>query len=420
MKITTETKMILASQSLAGEIGILARTYDRISSASGEKFNLFSVLKVERNEVRTHSRFLAELLNPKGRHGMGSIFLKLFLENTEIQDFNHENASVRIEFNAGKVSNEKGGRIDIVIKSGSKFIVIENKIDALEQENQLLRYKNAFHISELFFLTLYGDESKQHGQLDEAGIEYRRISYEQDISQWLEACMKAAYNISQVRESIGQYLYLVKKLTGQNVNQEMNKEIAEIVVNDSQRYDGFSALMGASKEIRKTILRDHLIPLLEEIAVEMNKDEVIKENYLKPVVEKEHLLNYSKPYKSFKYKSTALRSKNINFLKFEFNVNTKGYDNLIFGITLEQDLAEEAKNKIKQKLVQSFKEVFGYEPDPGHSPWAMHAKFEDYQNWNNWEVLGKVRSEEFKISLKEKVMNLLRCAEALDAMKMNG
>lgn len=415
----TEAKMIPASQSLADEIGILARTYDRVSDLSGEKFNLFSVLKVERNEVRTHSRFLAELLNPKGRHGMGSVFLKLFLENLQIQDFNHKAATVRIEFNAGKVSNEKGGRIDIVIRSGRKFIVIENKIDAPERENQLLRYNNVFQYSELFFLTLFGDESEQHEQLDEAGIEYRRISYAQDISQWLEACMKAAYNISQVRENIGQYLYLVKKLTGQNVNQEMNKEIAKIVVNDAQRYDGFSALIAASREIRKTILRDYLLPLLEEIAVEINKDEDIKESDLQPVVEENYLLKDSNPYKSFKYKSKALRSKNVNFLKFEFNVR-KGYDNLIFGITLKQDLPEETKNKVKQKLVQSFKEVFGYEPNPGHSSWAMHAKFEDYRNWNNWEVLGKVRGEEFKTSLKEKVINLLQCAEALDSMKTNG
>lgn len=35
---------------------------------------------VERDEVHTRSAFLAELLNPKGSHGMKDKFLKLFIE----------------------------------------------------------------------------------------------------------------------------------------------------------------------------------------------------------------------------------------------------------------------------------------------------------------------------------------------------
>jgi len=36
----------------------------------------------------------------------------------------------------------KGGRIDIYIESNNKYIFIENKIYAEDQENQLLRYRN--------------------------------------------------------------------------------------------------------------------------------------------------------------------------------------------------------------------------------------------------------------------------------------
>lgn len=41
----------------------------------GDFFNIFSILKVERNEVYTHSAMLCELLNPKGSHGMSDKFL---------------------------------------------------------------------------------------------------------------------------------------------------------------------------------------------------------------------------------------------------------------------------------------------------------------------------------------------------------
>lgn len=38
---------------------------------NGDFFNIFSILKMETDEVKTHSAFLAELLNPKGSHGQG-------------------------------------------------------------------------------------------------------------------------------------------------------------------------------------------------------------------------------------------------------------------------------------------------------------------------------------------------------------
>ena len=42
-------------------------------------YNIFSVLEVETNEV-IMCRMLADLLNPKGQHGCGDVFLRSFLE----------------------------------------------------------------------------------------------------------------------------------------------------------------------------------------------------------------------------------------------------------------------------------------------------------------------------------------------------
>ena len=47
-----------------------------IRSAKGEEFNIFSILNVQSQEVRLHSKIIAELLNIKGSHGMKDIFLK--------------------------------------------------------------------------------------------------------------------------------------------------------------------------------------------------------------------------------------------------------------------------------------------------------------------------------------------------------
>ena len=47
----------------------------------GESFNVFDILGLSTNEVRLHSAFLAELLNPNGTHGLGSQFLFAFIIN---------------------------------------------------------------------------------------------------------------------------------------------------------------------------------------------------------------------------------------------------------------------------------------------------------------------------------------------------
>ncbi|HEH9431069.1 TPA: PD-(D/E)XK nuclease family protein, partial [Aeromonas sobria] len=42
--------------------------HEMASVQNGVNFNLFSILNIERDEVGTHSRFIYELLNPKGAH----------------------------------------------------------------------------------------------------------------------------------------------------------------------------------------------------------------------------------------------------------------------------------------------------------------------------------------------------------------
>src|SRR5690554_2304270 len=161
------------------EIKTIADSYKRMAEATGENFNIFSLLQVETDEVRTHSRFIAELLNPNGTHNQGDVFLKKFLQSfPQIEDFDTENTRVFVEYYVGKVEKEKGGQIDILLKDTSgNVIMIENKIYAGEQADQLLRYKNAFPNGKLFFLTLKGNESNNIKKFED----YIPISYENDI-----------------------------------------------------------------------------------------------------------------------------------------------------------------------------------------------------------------------------------------------
>ena len=104
---------------------MLKDKYDELAAVTGEKFNVFSILGVETAEVK-HSAILADLLNPQGLHGQGATFLKLFLEITNLGDYeNLETFRVRTE-----VSTDNKGRIDILLEKNDACIVIENKIYA--------------------------------------------------------------------------------------------------------------------------------------------------------------------------------------------------------------------------------------------------------------------------------------------------
>ncbi len=209
----------------------------------GEKFNLFNVLGLWSDEVRLHSAFIAELLNPKGKHGLKARFLKAFIQiinsecNTDKIEFDVEKTYVEIEKYIGNVDTTKaeGGRIDILISDEAKAIIIENKINAEDTHQQLMRYanyakKNYPENFKILYLTLNGTEASE-GSAGKEGkeVSYLRISYRDNILKWLERCLEIAVRHPLVRESINQYITLIKQLTNQNMENEIRENLAELL-----------------------------------------------------------------------------------------------------------------------------------------------------------------------------------------------
>lgn len=218
-------------QTLLFEAKLISNRYELINKYEKDKFNIFEVLELERNEVRTHSKFISELLNKNSSHQMGAVFFDLFLNVLYAEpNFNSENYSVVIE------QHTNDGFIDIFIKenvANPKIIVIENKIDAVDQPRQLKRYHNyckgitLLENISLVYLTLDGKNPTQES-IDDLGLEdIIIISYQNDIIQWLKSCQEKAFNHPSLRETIGQYIQLINKLTNNNMNEnEKNEMIA--------------------------------------------------------------------------------------------------------------------------------------------------------------------------------------------------
>ena len=221
---------------LLSQVTAINKKYEKIAEITGENFNVFRILKVEASEVRTHSAFLAELLNPKGTHGQGDTFLQLFVNKFLLKNksFDTKLASVDIEKSTGLINEDytNGGRIDIMITdSYNKRIIIENKIYAGDQENQLIRYYNFDNNAYLYYLTLYGEEPSEWSAGKEliCGEHFQLLSYKEDILEWLGLCKKEAVNHPILRETISQYINLINHLTGQTTNNYMGTEIIKLI-----------------------------------------------------------------------------------------------------------------------------------------------------------------------------------------------
>ncbi|TNH93948.1 hypothetical protein CF137_14540 [Aeromonas sobria] len=188
--------------------------HEKASVQNGVNFNLFSILNIERDEVGTHSRFIYELLNPKGAHNLGYYPVKTLLGiiNLDVDDHNIE---VRRED-----LTTSGRRIDFTISTKSHLIGIEMKIDAGDQYNQLddyydelfLRAKANEKVS-IFYLTLNGRNPSIYS-LGKLPIEcVNCISFDIHILTWLQKCVERAPKESVVKQTLNQYLSLVEKLT---------------------------------------------------------------------------------------------------------------------------------------------------------------------------------------------------------------
>lgn len=224
---------------LLHQVEVIIRHYKEISHLSGEDFNIFKIIDATTDEVKVHSAFIAELLNPQGLHGQGAVFLELFVKLMNISNFNCEKAKVEVEKCIGPLRNDdsEGGRLDIIVSDNlGQYITIENKIYAGDQRNQLIRY-HKYSSSNLFYLTLDGKDASEVSVKDSklnyslvSGEHYTPISYREDIIGWLEACRKEAATQPVLREGITHYINLIKYLTNQSINKTMNDELIKTLV----------------------------------------------------------------------------------------------------------------------------------------------------------------------------------------------
>ena len=367
-------------KNLLQQVSIIQKKYDEVAKITGENFNIFSILSMERREVKTHSAFLGELLNPKGSHGMKDSFLQLFIKEVfkeTLIEFETASSNTITEEYIAQINEDKtnGGRVDIVIKDAKgRVILIENKIDAYEQKNQLIRYRNAYPKAEILFLTLTGYASNTSNDVITGQKDYLPISYEIHIVNWLEICLKEAVNYPMLREAIKQYIYLIKKITNQTSNNKMSGEIKKLILNDVDS-------INCSKEIYKTIneLNKELERKLDELIKLSNEP-----NFIDDINSKIELINRVEKFETSK-------KYDANGYMFNYTISRTNLPEIILEVCITDSFTIETSTYTNDLV--------------------LNNKLKNEEKLNGKEYDNSMKTDEITIDLKNRLLAVLETME---------
>lgn len=368
---------------------------------AGNLFNIFEILHLEHYETKTHSLILAELLNPQGRHGCKDRFLKVFLEKVlEDENFlNTTNAIVKIEKGIGQLDTdyEQGGRIDILIHDKEKnAIVIENKIYADDQPKQLYRYcryaQKTYSNYRVLYLTLDGkdpSENSVNGKDITIEANFMCISYQNHIKRWLEECIKVVAEKSNVKNSLNQYLHIIKKLT----NQDMETEELETLLSSPENITNVLLIKNTADKAINAYLKEILEPQLQTIAKALNLECEI------------HGSDWCNQWKEFTFKRNTWETFSINFQFFSSFLKKCNYG---FKFLEEQD-----RKKINEDIKSKAEKLHSKFGGTTSSWWACYKSFE-ILDWYNIDTITQISNGQIQEKLIGTIKDCIDLAQDIE------
>ena len=247
------------------------------------RFNVFDYLRTDELGL---SRVVADLLNPKGKHGQGGIFLKLMLDGLGLKAISHTleaRGAVKVEVEKAIKDNR---RLDICIHIGGHCLAIENKPYAGDQPRQVRDYlawlrDGGFEKYALIYLSpsgegpswgsakpsdLEGIEDGGHfkimpyhdagaGEWDDGFDDYR-LSY--TLAEWFSDCRKNC-KVERLcwffREAEA---FCEDRFGGRTVGSSQLETISKFIVSDERHWGVGLKVHEALPEIMKKVSLDFL------------------------------------------------------------------------------------------------------------------------------------------------------------------
>ena len=329
-------------------LSLISRKYKIINSTK-ETFNIFSILRNEYDEVNLHSKFITELLKDKNH---GRKFIELLLPIIGVEKINYKRVNIFSEY-----SVKDNGRIDIILKffleDNKKVIVIENKIYADDQYQQLKRYYDSMLMEgykpeeiELVYLTLAGAEPSEDsikGLPAAIRENIRIISYKDDIIAWIEDCIKEAAQVPIIRETLVQYESLLKKITGKG-EKTMTEEMKNMILSNKDYLDMTYKLTDVLVKIKQDLQLKFWEKLEEKLNNSLNLQlekrlEYPNHHYSKNLIEKFYTNSRNNRFYGLMYFIKDLENRGKLYLRIEVS------DNIYFGFRIINNEGNSTTNK---------------------------------------------------------------------------
>ncbi len=265
---------------MIGESIKILSEYKTKKILKGYDYNIFSLLDIERKEYEVHEKMIYNILTFPFDKRISKLFIRKFMEVMEMPG-----PYIETEWDVIKeYATVDYGRIDLFFqskenKNNRKCIIVELKIDAQDQHEQLYRY--AEYVSEkmgikdfrIVYITLdgHGASEQSLGLVDKNKVK-DNISYVY-IKKWLDMCVNVCKEQEIEDSFIKQYIKLIEKIYGDN---EMEKSIDNLIttkdellaameISSSLIHVKTEVLKEFMKSVKKEVSKLKMEPILENI-----------------------------------------------------------------------------------------------------------------------------------------------------------
>lgn len=371
-------------------------------------YNVFDVL--ETKEVK-HSKFIASLLDPKGLHYQGDLFLREFINACGISDFGLDtsNAQVYREYE----------NIDIYITDGNKHIIIENKIlYADDQDKQIYRYietikkENSLLDNDgILVLYLTPNDGKTPSQKSLNGFKIKdgflekgndKIPYKHiicnDILKWLNEVKIEIINLTDLNVIITQYEKAVKNL----INGEKMEN--NLIIEQIKKNYKLCAAIHNNFENAKINLLNELFSKVSETLKERIKTDDWE-------IESHKITKITQYTTFFSAKLNEYNGKNHDGNYIYYCIESRnGYNNIFFGLVR----SNQVKNRLDNDCFQDIVKESRYCTDKSwkSSDWWAWC----YKKFSNADdlILDYLSNKEFISEIRNDLENLKDVLEKLN------
>ena len=250
------------------------------------RFNLLSIIEKDRDEAHVHSKVIYNLLSQNWEKKDKETFLTLFLKEIGIEDENIYGKNWEVTREKTFDLDTIKGRLDFEIKSKDCIYIIEMKIDAGDQPEQLIRYqkfaKEQHKKYKIFYLTLDGHNASKKSIGEEENleenekVEYTNISFKEEILNWLGNCLKLVEGKENKSACINQYIASINKILG-----ERDKKIKDNILKSTEDIKTAITIYEKLNDKLQITLENFMSLLKEKLRTRIENEIIYYKKYVK-------------------------------------------------------------------------------------------------------------------------------------------